>query len=88
MKPETKGMSEGHGRSLDIKTGTYMDSRSSVFGCKSRGLAENMMKKRRDEKEATVLLARPPPESPSWSAEECRVWKMTSEICFSSILFC
>ncbi|CAH9138612.1 unnamed protein product [Cuscuta epithymum] len=64
---------------LGIKAGTDLDSRSSEFDDESRSLAENMMNYRQDEKEATILLACPPPELPPRSAGEPMVWKKTND---------
>ncbi|CAH9072924.1 unnamed protein product [Cuscuta epithymum] len=52
-----------------------LDSRSSVLGGERGGLVENMMNKRQDEEEATILLDCPPPVLSQWSAGESRVWK-------------
>ncbi|CAH9061978.1 unnamed protein product [Cuscuta epithymum] len=66
---------KGHGRSVELEVGTDLDSRSFVLGGDKEGLVENLMNKRQREEETSVLLDRPPPEPPPWSAVESRIWK-------------
>ncbi|CAH9139523.1 unnamed protein product [Cuscuta epithymum] len=50
---------KGHGRSVGLEAATDLNSRSSVLGGDRGSSIENVMNKRQDEEEATLLLGRP-----------------------------
>ncbi|CAH9095441.1 unnamed protein product [Cuscuta epithymum] len=82
---------KGHGRSLWLKAGTDLNSRSYVIGGKSGGSTENVMNKRHHEEETIVPPTRPPPELPpeyqkqiggSGTWLEVVLWKKEQEFYF------